>query len=85
MPTALDTAQWGSGWLGRDSTTYNNDTEWLTDSYTVQAGDAAPQGRQAYIWVDNNSLGDKTSEWLLFTDAGGGGGGALPGYTAPVG
>ena len=85
VPTALNTAQWGSEWLALDSTTYDNNTEWFTGSYTIAAGDTAQQGRQAYIWVYNNSLGDETSEWLLFTDAGGGDAWTLPGYTDPLG
>ena len=84
-PTALNTDQWSSEWVALDSTSYDDATEWFTGSYTIGAGDSPLEGRQAFIWVRNNSLGDGSSEWLLITDYTGVDAWTLPGYTDPGG
>lgn len=74
-PNENNTDVWGANWVPLDTATYNQAAPpneyrgFFSDSWIPP--DNSYEGFQAYLWIYNNTAGDSSSEWALFTDLGG--------------
>ncbi len=72
-PGIGNTDLWGANWNPLDAASYSDTLNYFTEGIDLGAAQDPLAGRQAYIWVYNNTMADQTSEWLLVTGETGGG------------